>query len=125
MRIRKVNRRTSKTVCVVLIALSFAMVAFGHAILVRSNPSANEIISGLDVVLTLTFNSKVDQARSALTLEGPDHSTSRVPITLDASSPANLTAKLPKLSTGPYRLRWQVLAADGHITRGEIPFGVK
>jgi methionine-rich copper-binding protein CopC len=25
----------------------------------------------------------------------------------------------------PYKLRWQVLAADGHITRGEISFEVK
>jgi methionine-rich copper-binding protein CopC len=28
------------------------------------------------------------------------------------------------LAPGDYRLRWQVLAYDGHITRGEIPFTV-
>jgi len=28
------------------------------------------------------------------------------------------------LAAGAYRLRWQVLASDGHITRGEIPFTV-
>jgi methionine-rich copper-binding protein CopC len=28
------------------------------------------------------------------------------------------------LLPGEYRLRWQVLASDGHITRGEIPFAV-
>jgi hypothetical protein len=26
---------------------------------------------------------------------------------------------------GAYRLQWQVLAGDGHITRGEVPFQVK
>jgi len=29
------------------------------------------------------------------------------------------------LVRGAYKLRWQVLAADGHITRGEISFEVK
>jgi methionine-rich copper-binding protein CopC len=28
------------------------------------------------------------------------------------------------LLPGEYRLRWQVLASDGHITRGEISFAV-
>ena len=28
------------------------------------------------------------------------------------------------LSPGAYVLRWQVLAIDGHITRGDIPFVV-
>jgi hypothetical protein len=25
---------------------------------------------------------------------------------------------------GPYVVRWQVLAIDGHITRGDVPFTV-
>jgi methionine-rich copper-binding protein CopC len=28
------------------------------------------------------------------------------------------------LGSGAYRLRWQVLAVEGHITRGDIPFTV-
>jgi methionine-rich copper-binding protein CopC len=36
-----------------------------------------------------------------------------------------LTADLPDLMSGQYRLRWQVLAIDGHLTRGDIPFSVK
>jgi methionine-rich copper-binding protein CopC len=28
------------------------------------------------------------------------------------------------LAAGGYVLRWQVLAIDGHITRGDIPFAV-
>jgi methionine-rich copper-binding protein CopC len=30
-----------------------------------------------------------------------------------------------KLSAGGYTIRWQALASDGHITRGEIPFVVQ
>jgi methionine-rich copper-binding protein CopC len=28
------------------------------------------------------------------------------------------------LTPGTYVLRWQVLAIDGHITRGDVPFTV-
>jgi len=26
---------------------------------------------------------------------------------------------------GAWRLRWQVLALDGHITRGDVPFAIR
>jgi methionine-rich copper-binding protein CopC len=36
-----------------------------------------------------------------------------------------LSAKLTGLVKGAYVLRWQVLATDGHITRGKVPFRVE
>lgn len=114
-----------KTVLTLLLAGASAFIAFAHAILVKSTPAANEMIAGPNVPVELTFNSRVDQARSTLTLETPDHSTSRVQVNVDPSSPSKLTASISNLAPGSYRLRWQVLAADGHITRGEITFQVK
>ncbi len=35
-----------------------------------------------------------------------------------------LRATASGLRPGTYKLRWQVLAIDGHITRGDIPFRV-
>jgi methionine-rich copper-binding protein CopC len=35
-----------------------------------------------------------------------------------------VTGTTGELATGVYVLRWQVLAVDGHITRGDIPFSV-
>jgi methionine-rich copper-binding protein CopC len=40
-------------------------------------------------------------------------------------APDSIAAESMKLSAGEYTIRWQVLAADGHITRGEIPFVVQ
>jgi copper resistance protein C len=108
-----------------LLAIVFSLVAAAHAILVKSIPGANETVSGPNVPITLTFNSKIDQARSALTLEAPDHASSRVQIDVDSSAPAKLSARLSNLGAGSYKLKWQVLAVDGHITRGEIAFHVK
>jgi methionine-rich copper-binding protein CopC len=36
-----------------------------------------------------------------------------------------MEAKAFHLAAGSYTLRWQVLASDGHISRGEIPFNVR
>ena len=41
------------------------------------------------------------------------------------SGPDNLLAKTGDLPGGAYKLHWQVLSVDGHISRGDIPFRVK
>ena len=49
----------------------------------------------------------------------------RTPLTvLKTDSLESLEAKASHLAAGRYTLRWQVLAIDGHITRGDIPFTV-
>jgi methionine-rich copper-binding protein CopC len=41
------------------------------------------------------------------------------------SGPPDLLEASAKLATpGAYVVRWQVLAIDGHITRGDVPFTV-
>jgi hypothetical protein len=48
------------------------------------------------------------------------------PLTIDAQSPPDsLKAEVRGLKSGSYTLQWQVLAVDGHISRGEIPFKVQ
>jgi len=98
--------------------------ALAHAILVEASPAAGSTVGGPDVVVRLRFNSRIDGARSRLALVQPDRQER--PVTLDPQqAPDRLTAKLAGIAPGAYRLRWQVLAADGHITRGEVPFRVK
>jgi len=119
------NLNLRKAVFVLILGLVSSSLASAHAILVRSTPAANETLSGHEVPVALTFNSKIDQARSTLTLEGPDHLASKLEIHVDPSSTSKLAAGVLKLASGAYKLRWQVLAVDGHITRGEIDFNVK
>ena len=95
-----------------------------HAVLKSSSPAAGSVVTGPDVPVTLTFNVRVDAARSRLELLLPDAST--VPLSAGKQpSPDTLTSKLTGLQSGAYTIRWQVLAPDGHISRGEIPFTVK
>ena len=42
----------------------------------------------------------------------------------DSYTADTLASQAQDLRPGEYRIRWQVLASDGHITRGDIPFVV-
>jgi len=95
----------------------------GHAILKESHPAVNEKVAGPDVPIMLKYNVRIDAKLSKLQLLHPDNSTSDLTIGAQ-SSPDTLNSKATGLKPGGYRIRWQVLAPDGHITRGEIPFTV-
>lgn len=95
-----------------------------HAVLVESSPALKSSVTGPDVPLKLRFNVRIDAARSRLTLVGPDGASQTLEISSKQGATEIISAEAKGLRPGLYRLRWQVLASDGHITRGEIPFTV-
>jgi methionine-rich copper-binding protein CopC len=108
-----------------LISLTLAAtpaVAWAHAILLDSTPAANAKVAAQPVEFTLRYNTRIDHKRSRLTLTLPDRSTKVLPIA--EASPDDGLATSAALPPGAYSLRWQVLATDGHITRGDVPFTV-
>ena len=100
-----------------------AVRAWAHAIVVESSPQAQSTVSGPDVALKLRFNVRIDGPRSRLSLVGPN-GKSRALDALQQPSPDSLSATLSGLLPGKYQLHWHVLASDGHITWGDIPFTV-
>lgn len=97
--------------------------AAAHAIVVAADPAVDAVVHASSLPVLLRFNSRIDRERSRLTLLRPDGSSQPLPLAVDAR-PDTLAAKVDGLAPGHYRLRWQVLAVDGHITRGDIPFAV-
>jgi copper resistance protein C len=97
--------------------------AWAHAIIVESTPKVNGVVTGPVLEIKLRFNVRIDGARSQLTLVLPD-GTSRAVEFPQQLSPDSLSATVPKILPGTYQLHWQVLASDGHITQGDIPFTV-
>lgn len=97
---------------------------FAHAVLLEAKPEMNSTVEGPDVVVRLRFNSRIDGKRSRLTLVLPDRSARGLDIEKQ-DAPEILSSSVRGLASGAYRLRWQVLASDGHITRGEFLFQVK
>jgi copper resistance protein C len=108
-----------------LIAASCALVSVGasaHAILTDSTPKANGTVTAGHVDIVFKYNSKIDQHRSLLTLVKSDKSETT--LTISTEGKANELDSSADLTPGTYTIRWQALALDGHITRGDVPFTV-
>jgi methionine-rich copper-binding protein CopC len=114
----------SAVIVFVVVLLAGSRSALAHAVLVSSTPQKNAAVSGPDITINLKYNSRVDGARSTLSLLKPDGTVERIG-TPAQPAPDVLSATGHGLAKGTYVLRWQVLATDGHITRGEVPFQVQ
>jgi methionine-rich copper-binding protein CopC len=97
--------------------------AWAHAIVVESTPKVNDVLIGPVLEIKLRFNVRIDGGRSKLTLVLPDGTARDVALPRQPS-PDSLAATVPEILPGSYQLHWQVLASDGHITQGDIPFRV-
>jgi len=94
--------------------------AAAHAILLASIPASGATIPMGEFTFILRFNSLLDHARSRLILVGPDGE--QTTLTISPAGPEDTLSALAIISPGGQSLRWQALALDGHITRGQIIF---
>ena len=89
----------------------------------QSKPQKHSTVKGPDVPIWLRFNSRVDGGRSRVHLLATDgESVSLAPV--KQTSPDTLESQATGLKPGTYKLEWQVLASDGHISSGEVIFTV-
>jgi methionine-rich copper-binding protein CopC len=115
------GRRRFLAVVVAVLAAA-PLPALAHAILVDSDPPALGKVAAGHVALRLRYNSRVDGRRSRLLLVRPDKS--QAVLAIGPQSAENVLESEAELTPGDYTVRWQVLAVDGHITRGDLPFTV-
>jgi methionine-rich copper-binding protein CopC len=116
------SRRLAAAVLVAWTVLD-ALPAAAHAVIIDASPAPYSVMRGGDVPVLLRFNSRIDRRRSRLSLLATDRAPQNLPLD-PAAGPDSLAARLEGLTAGQYRLRWQVLGIDGHITRGDIPFEI-
>jgi methionine-rich copper-binding protein CopC len=94
-----------------------------HAVLVSATPGADATVEGSAVQVKLRFNLRIDGERSRLVLVRPDGRERALKTA--QPSPDLLSSEKNELKPGSYTVQWQVLAEDGHISRGEFHFLVK
>jgi methionine-rich copper-binding protein CopC len=125
VRHRNLSFHQRASVAALAIALLFLLphAAFAHAVLVKSSPAQGAAVKAGDLDITLTYNSRIDALHSSLHLVGPDGKAHTLAVDAHVA-PNLLVAKAPALTAGAYKLEWQVMATDGHITRGTVEFRV-
>lgn len=122
---RRILQGPALTILVIVVLLAaVSQPLWAHAILMESKPKANTTVTGPDLPIWVRFNVRVDGGRSRFHLLAADGSQVLLD-TLKQPAPDTLTSHASGLKPGAYKLQWQVLASDGHLSRGEVDFTVK
>ena len=107
---------------VVVVALVFPASVFAHASLVQESPSFRERVAASPREIVLRFDQAVTVLPGSIEVLRPDGknlaSTARV-------NGRALSARVPRLPTGPYTVRWKAVSNDGHVVSGVYTFGVR
>jgi methionine-rich copper-binding protein CopC len=111
-------------VALAIAAVGGTLPAHAHAVLIEATPTPGTTVAGPDLSIRLRFNARLDHVRSSITLIAADGHAVKAIMAEDVP-PEVLAARASGLAPGDYRLRWQVLAVDGHITRGDVAFTVR
>lgn len=106
-----------------LLALGLASQASAHAVLMQSRPTDGASVPAGRLALDLRYNSRIDQARSRLSLSRQGEVAQVLKIVPAQAAQDHLIANTVVLP-GNYVLHWQVLSIDGHVTRGDVKFTV-
>jgi copper resistance protein C len=112
--------------CGLALAVGGLRTAWGHAFPQRADPPAGATVAAAPALVRIWFDAALEPAFSSLRVQ-----TARgQPITheegqVDASDATLLTARLPPLAPGTYRVLWSVVARDGHRTEGTYTFTVQ
>jgi methionine-rich copper-binding protein CopC len=103
--------------------LAFAPAA-AHSLLLESTPPANSALTASPTELRLRFNNRIEKRLSRLRLVDEQGKSLDLAVTADGAADW-LTAGVPAIAPGRYRVEWQVLSTDGHVVSGRFSFQVK
>ena len=112
---------TIRLAALAVLGLAAAGPACAHAVIVDSVPAPLGHVPAGRLAVALRYNSRIDAARSKLVLRRGDDQQR---LAADAADTPDMLRAGVDLVPGSYEIDWQVLATDGHITRGRIPFTV-
>jgi hypothetical protein len=116
-------RRLAAPGALLLLALVTEPVA-AHSLLLESSPAANSTLEASPPALRLRFNNRIEKRLSRLRLMD-ERGTARDLTVAEDGAADWLTATVPAVAPGRYRVEWQVLSTDGHVVTGRYRFTVK
>jgi copper resistance protein C len=101
-------------------------VTLAHAILVRSEPAKDSVITIAPKQIDVWFNDKVGSEFKALAvIDGTGKRLDNKDVQQETFDPSHLYATLQPLVPGTYTVRYRVVSIDTHIVTGKFQFTVK
>ena len=111
---------------VAAVACIAAAPAAAHAFLDHALPAVGSTVHESPRSVRLWFTEPLEPAFSRVrVVDASGKAVDSGDSHLDASDPSILTASLPALGPGTYRVRWRVVSVDTHVTEGDFTFDVK
>ena len=113
-----------KWLTVLLPVLLCPMVARGHAILLHTDPIANQRLESVPDQIVLIFNERVEPTFNSLRVldkNGQRLDDGKVHV----EDGDTLMVSVPQLKEGGYGVFWRVTSLDGHQVQGQFGFGVR
>ncbi len=107
----------------VLVVSALCSLSWGHGVLIESSPSHGAVLKESPPIVALRFNASLEPSITRLTLVDLKKHTRALTIT-DESTVERIVATVPPLPPGVYRVKYTVLATDGHVTEGSIRFTI-
>jgi copper resistance protein C len=109
-----------------VVALLLPLPVFAHAILVKSQPAKDEVISVSPKQIDVWFNDKVGSEYKALAvIDSAGKRVDNKDVEQESGNEAHLYATLQNLAPGTYTVRYRVVSIDTHIITGKFQFSVK
>ena len=102
--------------------LLIASPALAHSLLLESSPAAEATLTTLPPQLTLRFNNRIEKRLSRISLVDDQGKPQALTIADTDDGADRLTAAVPPLEPGAYRVEWHVLSTDGHVVSGSFKF---
>jgi copper resistance protein C len=116
--------RSSAAVLAVLVALLAAAPARAHSLLLASSPPANATVPAAPPHVTLRFNNRIEKRLCRIRLVDAHGAARTLAVQVAGGAPDELSAPVPALDPGAYRVDWRVLSTDGHVVDGAFSFRV-
>lgn len=98
--------------------------AAAHSLLLESSPAAGATLTAGPPRLVLRFNNRLEHRLSRVRLVDEHGGSRPLILTVADTGVDRLTAAVPPLAPGTYRVDWRVLSTDGHIVDGSFSFRV-
>lgn len=104
------------------VTLAVAGPVAGHSLLLESTPPAGATLTAPPPELVLRFNNRIEKALSRVRLLDEHGAAQPLVVQVAGGAADRLTAAVPALAPGRWRVEWQVLSMDGHVVTGRFEF---